>query len=194
MITRQQYAQAFIQLLPLGLLFETDQESTLYQLILAICANYEIFDTFTDEFMTEVYPDTTTELLIDWETEFGLPDECSQADDTIETRRKLLMAKYNALGGQTAAYYIMLAAYLGYTITITEFTGFRTNINRTNDVLYGEDWQWVWQVNCSLTNAVYFRTNLSTTNEPLIDYGNERLICFMNKYKPAHTEVIFNFF
>lgn len=194
MITREQYAQAFIQLMPLGLLFSTDEESVTYKLILAICANYEIFDLFTDNFMREVYPDTTYELLTDWETEFGLPDECSQADDTIETRRKLLLAKYNALGGQTAAYYIMLAAYLGYTITITEFDQFRTNINRINDVLYGEDWQWVWQVNCAQDTGVYFQTNLSTTNEPLIDYGDDRLICFMEKYKPAHTEVIFNFF
>lgn len=193
MITKEQYAQAFIQLMPLGLLFEIDDSTQLYKLILAICANYEIFDAYCDNFLQEIYPDTTQQLLTDWEAEYGLPDECSQPDDTTETRRKLLLAKYNALGGQTAAYYIKLALYLGYVITITEFTTFRTNINKTNDVLYGEAWKWVWQVNCTSTTGIYFRTNLSTTNEKLIDFGNERLICFLEKYKPAHTHLIFNF-
>lgn len=201
MVTKEQYAIAFKQLMPLGMLFDLQDTSTFHLLILAICANYEAFDAYCDNFINEIYPTTTLELLTDWETEYGLPDECSQPDDTIDDRRHLLLAKYNALGGQTPAYYIELAAYLGYTITITEyanFAPFRTNINRANDVLYGESWQWVWQVNCDLSDfvndIVYFRTNVNTTNTPLIQWGADRLMCFIEKYKPAHTYVIFNFY
>lgn len=220
MITKEQYAQAFKQLMPLGMLFDLEESSNFYKLIIAICANYELFDEYCDNFINEIYPNTTLELLPEWEREYGLPDSCSIPDSTIEQRRKLLLAKYNALGGQTPAYYIALAAYLGYAITIIEFADFapfRTNINRTNDVLYGESWQWVWQVNCNLfnpayvatpnlstaneplysdPNIIYFRTNISTTNTPLIQWGDnaEQVICFINKYKPAHTYVLYDFF
>jgi len=47
MMTREQYAQAFIQLMPLGFLFNTEDDSNLYKLIIAICANYEFFDFYS---------------------------------------------------------------------------------------------------------------------------------------------------
>jgi uncharacterized protein YmfQ (DUF2313 family) len=191
MMTREQYTQAFIQLMPLGFLFNTESDSNLYKLMIAICANYELFDFYVDQFIEESFPNTTLELLPEWEANYGLPDDCSQPDDTIETRRKILLAKYNALGGQSPAYFIQIAAYLGFTITITEFNGFKTNIDKTNSPLYSDDWQWVWQVNTA-DGAVFFKTNLSTANEPLIQYSDNRLTCFLEKIKPAHTRLIFN--
>jgi len=193
MRTKEQYAEVFQKLMPRGKLFDFQDADLFYDFSLAVGENFSDFDLRCDNLLTEIYPTTTVELLNNWETEYGLPDSCSQPDDSEETRRKLLLAKYNALGGQTPAYYISLAAYLGYTITITEFNTFRTNINKTNDVLYGEDWMWTWQVNVAEETGIYFKTNQATANEKLIDFGNERLICFLEKYKPSHTLVIFNY-
>lgn len=191
--TKEQYAQAFKQLLPRGRLLDYDDGFTVAEFALAMGQIFEDLDDRFEDFIVELYPTTTLELLPDWEREYGLPDDCSKAGDPVEIRRRLLLAKYNALGGQTRAYFIQLALYLGFEITITEFDVFRTNTNATNDLLLGRDYLWRWQINCAAETKIFFKTNLSTTNEPLIYFGNDRLVCFMNKYKPAHTEIIFNF-
>jgi uncharacterized protein YmfQ (DUF2313 family) len=194
MHTQDQYTEAFIKLMPRGRLFDLDPGSNFYDLIFALMVLFEDFDGRIDAFINEMYPDTASEMLPEWLRDYGIPDECTQPDETTAELRLDLLTKYTALGGQSRAYFIALAATLGYTITITEFYPFRTNINYANDILAGEGWQWIWQVNTPVRNNVYFRTNISTASEPLIDFGNERLECVLNKYKPAHTKVIFNYF
>lgn len=188
-----EYTKVFLDLLPPGDFFETDPEAAFYKLAEAISQTFVEIDQSIDDLVSESYPDTTVDLLPEWEKNYGLPDACTNYNESIQERQKDLVAKYAAKGGQSVAYFIMLAEFLGYTITITEFLPFRTNVNHTNDILYGEEWMWIWQVNYSGSNPIYFRTNVSTTNERLIVYGNDRLVCFFNKYKPAHTKVIFNF-
>lgn len=189
----EEYTKVFLDLLPPGDFFDTDSESEFYKLANALCQTFVDIDQSIDKLISESYPDTTIELLPEWEKNYGLPDLCTDYNENIQERQFDLTAKYAAKGGQTPAYFIQLAKLLGYDITITEYTPFRANVNHANDVLYGEDWQWIWQVNYNGSNPVYFRSNVSMTNSPLISYGNNRLVCFINKYKPAHTKVIFNF-
>ena len=69
---------------------------------------------------TQAFPSATTYTLPDWERELGLPDGCSTAPTGIEARVAAVRSKFASVGGQSPAYFICLAASLGYAITIEE--------------------------------------------------------------------------
>ena len=58
----------------------------------------------------EADPTLTTELLPDWEADFGLPDPCTVANPSTDQRRASLLAKIASQGGQSPEYFISVAA------------------------------------------------------------------------------------
>ncbi len=68
---------------------------------------------------TQCFPSAITYSLPDWEAEYGLPDLCVSVTGTAQ-RVAAVRSKFGAIGGQSPAYYVCLAASLGYDITIEE--------------------------------------------------------------------------
>lgn len=139
--------------------------------------------------VAEADPRTTTELLSDWERVAGLPDACTGPLATLAERRAALVARLTSIGGQSRAYFIALAASLGYTITITEYRPYQVN-DHVNDPLNSELWNFVWQVNAALDTVRRFNVK-SGVNEPLATWGNALLECVIRRLAPAHTKVLF---
>lgn len=139
--------------------------------------------------LSEADPRTTLHMLADWERVLGLPDSCIGLQPTIEQRRAAVVAKVTQHANLSRAFFIKLAATLGYSITITEFTR-HSVMSAVNAPIY--DWRWLfaWQVNAPITNTRGY-TVLSGVNEALAGTGNEILECVSKKYKPAHTTVLF---
>lgn len=137
----------------------------------------------------EADPRLTTELLPDWERVAGLPDACTGPLAALAERRAALVARLTSIGGQSRAYFIALAASLGYTVTITEYRPWQVN-DRVNEPICSELWTFVWQVNAALNTVRTFRTN-SGVNEPLAVWGNTLLECVIRRLAPAHTKVLF---
>jgi len=193
MATAEQYRQALQSLLPPGPAFTREPNALLTKLLDALAQELYRADLRAAQLIDEAFPDTTTELLPDWERVAGLPDACGEIAGTIQERRRDLLAKLTARGGQSRQYFIDLAAQLGFTITISEFRPFRVGMNAVGEPLYGADWWFVWQVNASETTYTYFRTGASSIGEPLRTWGNHRLECVVDQLKPAHTIVIFSY-
>jgi uncharacterized protein YmfQ (DUF2313 family) len=144
--------------------------------------------------LRETFPCTTNELLAEWEATLGLPDPCFGEPDTIQARQAAVCAKFTARGGQSADYFIQLAASIGVPITITTFRPFYASEGRVDDPLYDEQWADVWLVTSPYTGAwTYFRVDESTVDEPLVSFGNTMLECLLNAAKPAHTVIIFGY-
>jgi uncharacterized protein YmfQ (DUF2313 family) len=142
----------------------------------------------------EANPFTTNELLSDWERVAGLPDKCAGVlEETVQGRRNGLLAKLASTGGQSPAYFISIAAALGYEITITEFRPFRVGLSAVGDALTNGDWQFTWRINAAETTTVPFRVGLSAVGEALRTWGNDLLECKMNQIKPAHTILLFGY-
>lgn len=141
----------------------------------------------------EADPRTTTELLTDWERVAGLPDACTGPLPTLAQRRAALVARLTSIGGQSRAYFIALAASLGYTVTITEYRQFRTGIGRAGDRSNGEEWLYAWRVGAPQFTVIDFRVGLSAAGEPLRSWGDKLLECVLNRMKPAHTQIIFTY-
>jgi hypothetical protein len=97
---------------------------------------------------------------------------------TTAERQTALLAKLRATGRLNKQYYIDLAATLGYTVHIDEYTPAWCGI-----VVCGEP--------CGAqTNLFYWLVNVHYDfNTPFTDYND--LQCVVNRLKPAHTVVLF---
>ncbi|UDL95515.1 DUF2313 domain-containing protein [Lichenihabitans sp. PAMC28606] len=69
---------------------------------------------------TQCFPSAITFSLADWEAEYGLPDLCSSGQVSTDQRGSAVRARFGAIGGQSPAYFVCLAASIGYDITIEE--------------------------------------------------------------------------
>ena len=193
MATSEEYKRQALKLLPQGLIWFFDDDKNVAKLINALADEMEVVDGAAEAFLNDFFPDTTSQFLPDWERVAGLPDPCSGLAATIGLRRQDLLTKLTSIGGQNRQYFIDLAASLGYTITITEFNPFRTGISRTGDALNGVDWQHAWQVNGVENEIQYFRVGVSATGDALRSWGQTRLECLLNRLKPAHTILLFEY-
>lgn len=141
----------------------------------------------------EAFPAAALEMLADWERAYGLPDGCGGEGDSLAQRRGALLARIAERGGQSRAYFIAVAAALGYDVTIEEIRPFRAGISRAGDPAYGADWIFTWRMMAPETTVTEFRAGISTAGEPLRAWGNERLECVIRRIAPAHTTVLFSY-
>ena len=192
--TAAEYRDMLKALLPPGRAFPREPGTTLDGLLGAMSEELARIDAGGDRLLVEAIPSTTNELLSDWERVAGLPDNCSDTlAPTTQGRRADLEAKLSGVGGQSRAYFIAIAARLGYTVSIEEFRPFRAGLSRAGDALTNGDWQFTWLVNGPATTITRFRAGQSTAGEPLATWGNSALECRLNQLKPAHTFIIFSY-
>jgi len=137
------------------------------------------------DLIDEADPRTTLEMLEAWERVCALPDDCTPAAVTLAERRDAIAARLAARGGQSPAYYIGVAAALGFSITITEFEPFTCETEITEPAL-DETWRHAFQVNAPETTIRDFTVE-SPCSERLRTWGNEILECRINALKPAHS-------
>lgn len=115
----------------------------------------------------------------------------SVASMSSQERHAALVMKVTMRGGQTPAFFIWLAASIGYVITITEFSPVTTEFD-TEQPTRDEQWRYVWQVNAALTN-LRESTSEDDTEMATAVWGNDLLESTINRYKPAHTLVVFSY-
>jgi len=145
-----------------------------------------------DGLTDESDPRLTYQLLIDYERIFGLPPDCvANTPQTLQQRHNALVVQMTGIGGQTPQYFIDLAAAAGFLITITEFEPWTVGMTVDKPIV-DSDWAYAWQVNAPAVTVSYF-TTLSGVDEPLSSWGNDLLECVINRFKPAHTHVLFSY-
>lgn len=187
--TANAYAHQLEALLPPGALWRLEADSKLRAFMVALAQELVRVDVRADSLINESDPRTLSETLPEWEAMLGLPDPCVSFDQTTAERIAGVLSKYVAQGGQTTAYFIEVAAALGFTITITEFTPFTVG-SVCSMPIYGAAWAYAWQVNAPLQSAEYF-TVADSVDDPLGWWSNQILECVMRRLKPAHTSVLF---
>jgi uncharacterized protein YmfQ (DUF2313 family) len=188
------YRAALQALLPVGHAWPRAQDATLTRLLAALAEELARVDGRASTLLEESDPRTAIELFPDWERIAGLPDAClGGTEQSMGQRRELLLARLTTVGGQSIQYYINIAALFGIAInSITEIQPHDVTCDVTYP-LYGEDWQFVWQVDAP-ENSIGYKTVTDTVADPLAWWGNEALECLINRLKPAHTQVLFAYY
>jgi len=189
-LTANQYFEEMKALLPRGVFWEIEDGDVLSNLLGALSEEFARIDARALGLLDEVDPRTVYELLADSERDLGLPDSCTDQVDTLAERRDALHSKLISVGGQSRQYFISLAQALGYSITISEFRSFVAGGGAAGGALTNSQWSHAWQANAAAETIREFVVG-SAAGESLRDWGNESLECVLNKYKPAHTTVLF---
>ncbi|WP_334158728.1 YmfQ family protein [Oryzomicrobium sp.] len=147
-----------------------------------------------DQLLLEADPRTAVALLPDWERNYGLPEQQVAALGitlSFQERRAALVTKVTMQGGQKPAFFIALAATLGYTITVTECAPHTTEFDSEHPV-YDEAYRFVWYVNAAL-NTIRDLTTEDDSEMATAIWGNGLLEAVINRYKPAHTLALFSY-
>ena len=189
--TSEDYADHLNQLLPLGEAWPRDPDSVLGRVLLGLAGVLARAHNRALDLVEEADPRTAVEMLPDWERICGLPDDCGEPPVTLIQRRQTVVSRLTSRGGQSRAYFIAVAAELGFQITITEFSPFRAG-DPCESPVCDEAWIYVWQVNAPSETIVEFAAG-SGANEPLRAWGNQTLECEIGWRKPGHTEVLFTY-
>ena len=231
----QDYGTAFLTLLPQGQAWPKHPGTTLDLACRGLAEYWGFVDSRAGDLLErESDPRTTMELLPDWERNWGLPDPCYTAPQTIGERQQALVMRMTMIGGASREFFIGVAAQIGYTITISEYRVFVCGIDRCGDnrqygtgvpmfnewgqpilntrgvpVSYGELSAWpnyglgppanrfYWTVHVSGEKLVWFRVGAGggqTGVDPMLRIGlADDLECLLNRWKPAHTKIIFDY-
>jgi uncharacterized protein YmfQ (DUF2313 family) len=228
------YGNAFLALLPQGQAWPKYPGTTLDLTCRGLAEYWGYVDgRAADLLERESDPRQTIELLPDWERNWGLPDPCYKAPQTVGQRQLALVMRMTMIGAQSRAFFIEVAAQIGYTITITEYRVFVCGIDRCGDnrvygdgsdpmlnewnqptldplgnhVALGELSEWpnyglgppenryYWTVHVSGASLTWFRVTKGQTGvDPHLRIGEfDDLECLLNRWKPAHTQIIFDY-
>ncbi len=181
--------------LPRGRAWAFKRGGVFARLLEAMGVEFATIDADAAAALDQAFPSRATALLPEWERELGLPDPLQPADQrlTTEERRGLVVAKWQAVGGQSKQFFIDQAARLGVPITITEFRPFRIGSSPLGTPLWNEDWAATWQVNAALVNLRYFRIGHSALGDPLRSWGNRYLEAYLEERSPADTILVFSY-
>lgn len=205
-----------LSLLPTGPAWPRNLDSTLVGAVFGLAQYYGFCDgRAADLLERESNPGTTIELLPDWERNWGLPDPCFPQPTSISERQKLLVMKMTWMGGQSRAYFQSVMEFLGYgAVVVQEWAPFMAGISRCGDTRpypppQGLDYinahfrwyigppemRFAWSTGVGQPSLIWFRASQSQAGvDPHLRIGIPAdMQCLLNRWKPAHTVLVFDF-
>src|SRR5262245_40164597 len=213
------YAVALAALLPVGQAWPREPESVLMRAIRGLAQVFGYVDARAADLLErESDPRKTIELLPDWERNWALPDPCFKSTQTIEERQKMLVFKMTLLGAQDRQWFIDISKWLGYDITISEWAPFTAGVSQVGDTRGMELWndrpgshpelmddfrweigspemRFYWQVHVHKAPLMWFRVGSGQAGvDPHLRIGfAEDLECLLRRWKPAQTDLVFDY-
>jgi uncharacterized protein YmfQ (DUF2313 family) len=191
----EEYKRMLKALLPRGKIWQVEDDSTLAEFLHGEGEEFARVDTRSEELIVESRVGTTNQLLTEHETDYGIPDECTDLANTTSERKKILLSKIIAVGQQDKDYFIEIALTLGYTITIDEFSPFICGVGVSGDPCGDHVVLFHWRVNIvgGKGAIIQFKSGSSQSGDPIKFLpGFDLLKCIFAKLKPAHTVIIWN--
>jgi uncharacterized protein YmfQ (DUF2313 family) len=205
--TGTEYAGALRDLLPDGLAWPRDPSSYLQKWCAGNGLIWGDVDASAAQLLTvESDPRAALAMLPDWERNFGLPDPClALPPQTIGARQAALVNKMTILGGQSIAFFTSVALSLGYPVTITEYSPYQCGISQCGDTRNAAG-AWRWQMGAA-TIRYFWTVNVGAAPLSWLRCGDGQcgidssltigeatgLQCRLGQWKPAHTQVLFNY-
>ena len=132
--------------------------------------------------LDELFVDSTGVFLEDWSRVLGFP-RCGITTLTAQEQRDANLAWLNISKVSTKAFFVDIAAVMGFTITVED---------KNDDITLGA---FEWRVSSLLDAPIasgYFRTGESRCGEALSGVASaDALKCIMLFFAPAHTTIYF---
>ncbi|PWD89606.1 hypothetical protein DC081_09155 [Ignatzschineria cameli] len=193
-MTDQNYKEVGIKLLPNGLAWNKSSGNVIKKLFSGLAKMWAEIDAEANRALNETNPQWSTLMLPEWEDLLGLP-ECNQTGQTIEERRDAAGYKWHLKGSLNPYFYMeWLAEAFGYEVTIVAYHQHHC-LRACNYPLYTrreESRDDVYVYIKSKNPQRYFNVQ-DHANDPLRIGATNIVECILNKYKPAHVELMFQY-
>jgi uncharacterized protein YmfQ (DUF2313 family) len=209
---QEEYAHAYAALLPQGIAWPRWPTTVLMKVVDGLAGIFGYMDgRAADLLERESDPRQTIEMLDSWERAWGLPDPCLlNQPQSIGERQRALVLRMTYMGGQSRAFFIGVANWLGYQITISEYRPFMVGVDRAGDnrPYYADGslgdfpaqighprMRFAWTVHVQRMKLVWFRASKGQAGiDPhlRIDLAVD-LECVIRRWAPAHTVVLFDY-
>lgn len=142
------------------------------------------------DLIDERQPSKTTELITDFENEFDLPEVGTELGSTLDERRSDIITRLTAIGGQHKGYYIDIVD------NMTENSTGRIYIGEFTPLWVDEAYAGSY---CGDQKVIfYFAVGILRTRYSIPGntgtYFFEIIPELIDKYKPAHTIALYNFY
>jgi len=210
------YLQAFLALLPKGIGWPREQDTTLVRTCAGLVEYWGFVDSRAADLLEiETDPRIAIETFTDWERNWGLPDPCFFGElQGLADRHRVLMLKMTLLGGQSRAFFVEVMHWLGYEIQISEFAPYMCGISKVGDTSHDEiavggttgnmrwylgppELRFYWTIHIGNPRLTWFRTGPiggEVGVDPHLIIGLAKdLECLLDRWKPAHTEIVFDY-
>ncbi len=176
----EQWTNSIVAQLPRGVLWQRETSLDLYKYAAGYAPRLEAAEISAEGLLLEMRPETTVQMLQEWEEYLGLP-ECNTGKQTFESRRDAVTEKYYRKGGLQTWNIEKLAADLGFDIEVQEI--FPHHCLRGCDYpLYEEKYRHILRVSVKGINQAY-ATCLDDCLTPLVSETAAILECTLNKFK-----------
>jgi len=190
-ITEQ--TNSLAQFLPEGKVFDARNEptATLRKFLEGLSGELKrVYDGMND--LSEDYDiNFTTELISNWESAVGIPDDCFPGTGDLEERRTHVLIKFAKMNVQTSEEFVSVIEELGFTVILQPGAdvGIFPMIFPTEFFKDPQQARFTLVVNLDSNNAVFplpfpveFASNV-----------NNIVICLLNVIKPANVDLLLRF-
>lgn len=175
------YTRALQSLMPSGQAWTRKKDAVQTCVLRALAESYQQSDADALALLHGGFPATADMFLPEWELTLGLPDPCILNDEeTINARRRAVVAKLTSPGALSRKYFTDVAWALGFTITITEYRPFRAGMSGAGMPLNQGDWPYTWCV-----------TVVSPPVTPDNYDAYQQMVCTLTRESPSETLLIF---
>lgn len=194
-LNRKDYLFLLKSLLPRGRAWQSERGSTISKLLEAIADEFTRVQVRIESLIKELDPTTTQEMLQDWESLLGIPNECTGpiSDLTYQARKKLVYTFYTMTGGTRPEYYVDLINNFGFEIEVREYRNFRAGLSVAGDPLNNGLWRNAFEVRTINAPVFRFSAGQNVAGDPLVVPSNELIKCIIEENKPAHAVAIYTF-
>jgi uncharacterized protein YmfQ (DUF2313 family) len=204
------YKELLINLLPKGRLWRPKGQPKFSALLGSEAEELARVDDRVAQMRLEVDPTKTDETLDQWESVFGIPDECTPDGQSVPERRTQLIQKMTNVGGLSKTFYEFLCLQLGFIVSVDKTKNFLAGRGRAGDPLHnyfnrhfvaGSEcgnqlseigWRYYFNAEMPITASVHFVAG-SFAGDPLRLFANPLIECTIKKLKPANAGVTFTF-
>lgn len=197
-----QYKELLKSLMPRGKAWNRDEDSVFDQVLYGAADELSRSDVRAEELVDEMFVDTVSELITEWEEEFGIETDTSKS---LATRIEELKAAFVARGQQDKGYFESVADKIDYTIHIEEYAPGISGLITSGDACGCNDNFFIWHIRSEIypdKGEYDYSFGMSFDNTPTYDVGFvqdmirnlDLLIETIDKIKPGHTMALYDFY
>jgi len=143
--TQQQYATAFLRLLPQGACWPTWGSSQMAQSLYPLSGPYADNNELAAEPLVDAFPATTVQLAPEWLETLGLPGPCVTGYANSAATQQAILAQLTDTGGCSTDYFVGYANSIGFQVTIEQYIPLRVGMPVGSSVL-DDSYAFIWTV------------------------------------------------